>query len=111
MSALDDIAAERLRQIEAEGWSTEHDDGHAGGQLAAAAAAYAWFATLPDALRTHFESAAMCERDRPIVLKRCWPWAWQWWKPRSRRRDLVRAGALIVAEIERLDRLESREAA
>lgn len=30
-----------------------------------------------------------------------------WWKPKDRRRNLVKAGALIVAEIERLDRLAS----
>jgi hypothetical protein len=28
----------------------------------------------------------------------------EWWKPTNRRRDLVKAGALILAEIERLDR-------
>ena len=33
-----------------------------------------------------------------------WPWAASWWKPKNRRRDLVRAAALIVAEIERIDR-------
>jgi hypothetical protein len=33
-----------------------------------------------------------------------------WWKPKDRRRDLVRAAALIIAEIERLDRdAEARE--
>jgi len=30
-------------------------------------------------------------------------WAREWWKPKDRRRDLIRAAALIVAEIERLD--------
>ena len=30
-----------------------------------------------------------------------WPWALNWWKPKDRRRDLIRAGALIVAELER----------
>ena len=33
-----------------------------------------------------------------------WPWAAEWWKPKDCRRNLVRAGALILAEIERLDR-------
>ena len=38
-----------------------------------------------------------------------WPHTWDasWWKPKDRRRDLVRAGALIIAEIERLDRLDA----
>lgn len=33
-----------------------------------------------------------------------WPWDAKWWKPKNTRRDLVRAGALIVAELERMDR-------
>lgn len=33
-----------------------------------------------------------------------WPWQRKWWKPKDPRRDLVRAGALIIAEIERIDR-------
>lgn len=38
-----------------------------------------------------------------------WPWSREWWKPKNPRRDLVKAGALIVAEIERLDRLEAQK--
>lgn len=33
-----------------------------------------------------------------------WPWDASWWKPNARRRNLVKAGALILAEIERIDR-------
>jgi len=33
-----------------------------------------------------------------------WPWNMVWWKPKNYRRDLVKAAALLVAEIERLDR-------
>jgi hypothetical protein len=36
-----------------------------------------------------------------------WPWLSKWWKPKDRRRDLVRAAALVIAEIERLDRASS----
>ena len=103
MTALDDIAAERRRQIEAEGWSAEHDDAHTAGQLANAAACYAWFGGLESTLREVFVSDP-CEAHRPVILRRLWPWSRDWWKPKDRRRDLVRAGALIVAEIERLDR-------
>src|SRR5207302_1652935 len=80
-SAIEDIAAERKRQIEVEGWDSQHDDNHDNGELAKAAACYA----VGDPME--------------------WPWSLQWWKPRDRRRDLVRAGALIVAELERLDRM------
>ncbi len=90
MAAIDDIATERQRQIEVEGWSPEHDDEHGAGEMAAAAATYALGAAFPQKTR--------------LWLMRYWPWAPVWWKPRGPRKDLVRAGALIVAEIERLDR-------
>jgi hypothetical protein len=41
--------------------------------------------------------------DEPGVPK-MWPWARQWWKPTGARRDLVKAAALLLAEIERIDR-------
>lgn len=96
MTALEDIATERQRQIEVEGWSPEHDDAHNGGELAKAAGCYAWIAAQSDGMRAIF--------DTPPPT---WPpeWASNWWKPTTRRRDLIKAGALIIAEIERLDRL------
>lgn len=36
-----------------------------------------------------------------------WPWDEHWWKSTTRRRDLVKAGALVAAEIERIDRLNA----
>lgn len=95
---LIEIAAERRRQVEAEGWTPEHDDSHKDGELADAAACYAYHAGLDDKNREH---------AGPPVL---WPWAEDWWKPKDRRRDLVRAAALIVAEIERLDRASEKAA-
>lgn len=93
--AVRDVLAERQRQVEAEGWTAEHDDQHTGGELAQAAAAYAFYFTDADNTQPAAE-----------VL---WPlsWASAWWKPWDRRRNLVKAGALILAEIERLDRLPS----
>jgi len=40
------------------------------------------------------------------ALRGCWPIKWMaaWFKPTDPRRDLVKAGALCIAEIERLDR-------
>ena len=89
--ALQDVAAERRRQIESEGWSADHDDDHAAGELAIAAACYALSST-----------GSIISPN--TALGALWPWAWHWWKPKDRRRDLVRAAALIIAEIERLDR-------
>lgn len=90
-AALADIAAERRRQIEQEGWTPEHDDAHSDGQMATAAACYAI-------------SAHNVIRYKRITMPSWWPWDSKWWKPGTTRRDLVKAGALIAAEIERLDR-------
>jgi hypothetical protein len=38
-----------------------------------------------------------------------WPWEASWFKPSTARRDLIKAGALILAEIERLDRAAERQ--
>lgn len=89
--AAADVLAERRRQVEAEGWSPEHDDTHSDGEIAAAAAAYAFNASIYD----RYLAAD------PIGF---WPWDPAWFKPTDARRDLVKAGALILAEIERLDR-------
>lgn len=83
-----DVQAERRRQIEAEGWTPEHDDEHNGGELADAAACYALSAA-------GWSTYAARER---------WPWPLEWWKPSTARRDLVKACSLALAEIERLDR-------
>ena len=92
-----EIAAERQRQVSAEGWTPEHDDAHEEGSLACAAGCYAIHAGLPDEARV---PKGWAPQD--------WPWEAEWWKPKDRRRDLIRAGALIVAEIERLDRAAIR---
>lgn len=90
-----DVLAERLRQIEAEGWTPEHDDHHPGGVMASAAACYA--AASRQVLRDGTDPEAICAPGM-------WPWDRHWWKPAPVRRMLVKAGALILAEIERLDR-------
>lgn len=87
-----DVLAERRRQIDVEGWTPEHDDGHAHGEMAQAAASYCFAAS-----------------DQPTMGKVWWPWSSEWWKPAAPRRMLVKAAALIIAEIERLDRAEARK--
>lgn len=84
-----EIMNERTRQIEQEGWTTEHDDMHGAGEMAEAAACYAL--SINDGL-----GAGVPAR---------WPWCARWWKPTTARRNLVKAGALIAAEIDRLDRM------
>ena len=99
MSVIEDIAAERQRQIEQEGWTAEHDDSHSTGTLAVAGACYALVGV------SHISGEHETWRERYAhAAQALWPWDREWWKPKDARRDLVRAAALIVAEIERLDR-------
>ncbi|MFU2754506.1 hypothetical protein ACM7N0_11960 [Pseudomonas aeruginosa] len=88
-----DVQAERLRQVEDEGWTPEHDDEHSHGQMARAAACYALAG-----------SSAPNDGTAALLVSLAWPWDEQWWKPTSARRDLIKACALTLAEIERLDR-------
>lgn len=89
---LDLVAAERKRHIEVEGWTPEHDAEHRDEELATAAACYA----LP-----HYLRPFPVREDSQIPI--LWPWDRQSWKPGTDRvRELVKAGALIVAEIDRL---------
>lgn len=84
------IAAERQRQVSEERRSPRHDDEHRGGELATAAACYA--------LARHVRAAR--------YVMSLWPWHSDWWKPcpDDRVRELVKAGALLAAEIDRLRR-------
>ncbi|HGN2140882.1 TPA: hypothetical protein ACKRYP_004903 [Pseudomonas aeruginosa] len=88
-----DVQAERRRQITAEGWTPDHDDAHSHGEMARAAACYALAG-----------SSAPNDGTAALLVSLAWPWDEQWWKPTSARRDLVKACALALAEIERLDR-------
>ncbi len=96
------IAAERRRQIEAEGWTPEHDDTeHDHGDLAAAGSAYALHAA--DVLNPYSQG------DGRDVIPDFWPFGKKWWKPSDDPvRTLEKAGALIAAEIDRLKRTAAR---
>lgn len=99
-NAAQDVLAERARQIASEGWTLEHDDEHDPGDLACAGAAYALSAG--DAIHPMSQGDGGCQQPT------FWPWDAEWWKPKTPRQDLVRAAALIIAEIERLDRAEHK---
>ncbi|MCI4223895.1 hypothetical protein [Dickeya dianthicola] len=98
IAAVRDVIAERQRQITEEGWTPEHDNAHSSGELARAAACYAQMS-----VREEFLSDGEYAASQKI-LPFDWPWEPAWWKPSNPRRDLVKAGALILAEIERIDR-------
>lgn len=111
MTGLQLIAAERERQIDAEHYDARHDDEHNGHELALAAACYA----APEAIYVS-ESAL----PHYATFTDAWPW-----DPKddkrirdgleavldaddlradTRIRQLAKAGALIAAEIDRLQR-------
>lgn len=101
MSGVGHIHAERLRQMDAEGWTEEHDDGHDDESLAMAASVYA----RPEFGRTYYmdpEDGAFKPKD--------WPWEDDAFKPTpdDRIRELAKAGALIAAEIDRIERDEAK---
>lgn len=82
------IELERKRQISQEGWTKSHDDKHTRGELAKAASIY-----------------AMPKRQRTLLLESgFWPWGLKWYKPffDNRIKELVKAGALIAVEIDRI---------
>ncbi|EPR1415846.1 TPA: hypothetical protein ACTYIV_001472 [Citrobacter koseri] len=88
-NAAADVLAERQRQITAKGWTPEHDDEHCNNEMAMAAVCY-------------INETGTVNRNGGKPWG--WPWDASWWKPNTRRRNLVKAGALILAEIERIDR-------
>jgi hypothetical protein len=91
------IAAERERQISVEGWTFEHDDKHDGGQIVCAAVTYA--------LENTFNGPAAAGK----WFNQFWCWEDSWFKPSPDPiRNLVKAGALIAAEIDRLQRLAAK---
>lgn len=84
------IVAERDRQANTEGFAPEHDLDHPEGELAQAGVTYAvphitptW--TPPDG----------------VSAGEMWPWFDTEYNPKDKRRDLIRAGALLAAELDR----------
>jgi hypothetical protein len=98
MTGVELIAAERERQQSVEGWSPEHDDQHRHAELLRAAICYA-------EITKGLEYGHRLEDIREFVVEPKWPWIGYWLKPSEDRvRNLVKAGALIAAEIDRLQR-------
>jgi len=100
MSGAELIAAERQRQMEVEGWTPAHDDRHIAGEMVKAARCYAHLAESGARLGDQVPNETYRGMPAPVV----WPWDVKWWKPTDPIRDLVKAGALIAAEIDRLAR-------
>jgi hypothetical protein len=88
------IADERRRQIEVEGYTPEHDEEHDYHDMTDAAICYS--------LMSEWQQR---KGSQPHEITARWPWKWSDWKPSDQPvRNLVKAGALIAAEIDRLNR-------
>lgn len=97
---LAEIGDERTRQILSEGYDSQHDDRHEDFELARAASVLTTYATLPETDRW----VATRHGPRLYGAELLWPWDLEHFKLANPRRDLIKAAALIVAEIERMDR-------
>jgi len=112
------IAAERHRQVSVEGWMAEHDDKHQCGEMCSAAHCYLVAA---DCLANGKELMGPEYHETTDNLKEeifghkfgnacAWPWDDDWLKiTEDPIRNLVKAGALIAAEIDRLQRKKLAE--
>lgn len=99
---LRDVANERIRQVTREGYNEDHDDEeNSHRELAHAAACYALQGTSNVRTGTNGQ-----HNDEGYAVPHIWPERWdtKHWKPKDERSNLIRAAALLVAEIERLDR-------
>lgn len=95
MSGIERIAAERQRQVEKEGFDNQHDDRYGDTELPSAAVSYV------------METMIRSPSSQPPLL---WPFDAEWWKPKdSAIRNLEKAGALIAAEIDRLERIYDKK--
>lgn len=96
------IRDERKRQIDDEMYSEDHDTLHQYGELLDAAICYCL---------TEYNDYGLFERPIHVekLINVIWPWGQEYWKPKDKLRNLIRAGALIAAELDRLNRIERQK--
>jgi len=90
-----EVLAERMRQIDI-GYDAEHDDQHMSGEIARAAACYA----------VH-PQVRLFGIDRLQVPTQVWPYRWEFAPESATRDNLIKAAAMLIAEVERLDRAKA----
>lgn len=94
-----DVLEERKRQIMVEGFDAKHDDLYTKGELPRAAVCY----ILPSYCEFlgYIHSKEYILQNPPNI----WPFHKSWWKPKSKRENLIKALALGLAELDRMDRM------
>ncbi|MCO5091981.1 hypothetical protein [Bosea sp. (in: a-proteobacteria)] len=100
-----DVLAERRRQVQAEGFDARHDAKYRNAELLAAALTYGARAAVTIKLRARGTSDEEIEQaSARHGVPASWPWGRNWWKPHPLRKCLVIAAALIIAQIDAIDR-------
>lgn len=101
MRGIDRIKAERIRQIDEEGYDDYHDVGHAEDLIRASTCYFQY--SLMQATMTP-EMLATMENPYNVIWedKRLWPWAPEYWKPGTIERNIEKAGALAAAALDAL---------
>lgn len=105
---IEEIAAERLRQIHGEKYTLDHDDQLADGELADMAACYAVSGGIVDRQARKRLLSVGKKKNKPVpanLIEEIWPGDIHHFKPSNARRDLIKSAALAIAEIGRLERL------
>lgn len=100
MTGVGLIGDERRRQVIEEGWTPEHDDQYVHGELRTAAWLYARWAGTGDIVAGTFAAGQFPPDAWPFHHSAEKPS----WKPTRLGNDLIKAGALIAAELDRLQR-------
>jgi hypothetical protein len=101
VTGIDLITKERLRQVEVEGYRQDHDRYHTQAELVRAAICYARLALHQTFLHVVTDDEVPPSFEGP---PREWPWSRADWKPDpDPTRNLAKAGALLAAEIDRVD--------
>ena len=96
-----EISKERKRQVEKEGWDSEHDDTHTDMSLSLAGASY-----ILDVAYNHADIHQSWRKKYKEYSVDIFPFDEKWFKatPDNPIRQLVKSGALICAEIDRIYR-------
>lgn len=102
------VLTEKKRIVDVEGYTPAHDDKLEHRELARAGMAYAQHYVERQWLYTGLDGKGACAEPEQYGLDEApsvWPDEWaDGWKPKNPRRDLLRAAALLLCEIERIDR-------
>ncbi len=102
--ALQLVLAERLEQVEQHGYTPDHDDHHGGGEIAMGAGAYlaAYIADGVEGLEAADALSAALEQ---------WPWRSDLFRPTGEVEMLTKATAMLLAELDRVLRLQAKAGA